>query len=150
MPTPPGSTRPTGSCRPSRLGLPEQDAYPALPEDGFGWAGQTRSFMRVDDCVRGILLILEGDIAQPCNFGSAELVSVNQLVDVIEETAGVRLKRRYNLTAPAGVRRRTSDSARPREAFGWEPSITLQAGLARTCRWVSDQVSARTLTGRRG
>lgn len=197
-------------------GLPEQDAYPAMPGDGYGWAelfserlalqfqaefgltariarlhnvygphcawddgrerapaalsrkvaqairagadeieiwgdgDQTRSFMHVDDCVRGILLILEGEIADPCNLGSAELVSVNQLVDVIEEIAGVRLKRRYNLTAPAGVRGRSSDNARLREAFGWEPSITLQAGLAQTYRWVADQVSARTLTGRRG
>ena len=197
-------------------GLPERDAYPAMPGAGHGWAdlfserlamqfqadfgltariarlhnvygpkcaweggrerapaalsrkvaeailagadeieiwgdgNQTRTFLHVSDCVHGILLILEGEVEQPCNLGSAELVSVNQLVDVIEEIAGVRLKRRYNLAAPAGVRGRTSDNARLRHAFGWEPSVELRAGMAETYQWVADQVSARTLTGRRG
>jgi GDP-D-mannose 3', 5'-epimerase len=116
----------------------------------WGDGNQTRSFMHVDDCVRGTLLILEGDIAEPCSLGSAETVSVNQLADVVEEIAGVRLKRRYNLSAPAGVRGRTSDNARIRQAFGWEPSIPLRDGLAGTYEWVARQVSARTLTGRRG
>ncbi len=116
----------------------------------WGDGNQTRSFLHVDDCVRAILLILDGAIAQPCNLGSPDLVSVNQLVDVIEEIAGVRLKRRYNLTAPAGVRGRGSDNSRLREAFGWEPSTSLSEGMAGTYRWVAGQVSARTLTGRRG
>lgn len=197
-------------------GLPEQDAYPAMPGEGHGWAelfgerlalqyqadhgmtvriaryhnvygpycqwdggrerapaalsrkvaeailagadeieiwgdgNQTRSFTHVDDCVRGTMLIFEGEVPEPCNLGSAELVSVNQLVDAIEEIAGVRLKRRYNLAAPAGVRGRTSDNALIQQAFGWEPSITLRDGLPGTYQWVARQASARTLTGRRG
>lgn len=116
----------------------------------WGDGNQTRSFTHVADCVRGTLLVFEGEIAEPGNLGSAEVVSVNQLLDVIEEIAGVRLKRRYNLAAPAGARGRTSDNARIREAYGWEPSITLRDGLAETYQWVARQVSARTLTGRRG
>jgi GDP-D-mannose 3', 5'-epimerase len=116
----------------------------------WGDGNQTRSFLHVDDCVRGMLLILDGAVGQPCNLGSAELVSVNQLADVIEEIAGVRLKRRYQLAAPAGVRGRTSDNARLREALGWEPAITLREGMTGTYRWIASQVSARTLTGRRG
>ena len=75
---------------------------------------------------------------------------MNELVDVIEEMAGVRLKRRYNLTAPAVVRGHASDNSRLREALGWEPSIGLTDGMAGTYRWIAGQVSARTLTGRRG
>lgn len=116
----------------------------------WGDGDQTRTFTYIDDCVRGTLMILEGDIADPVDLGSAELVTVNQLVDVIEEIAGVRLKRRYNLAAPAGARSRASDNALIREAFGWEPTITLRTGMEATYRWVFDQVSARTLTGRRG
>ena len=95
---------------------------------GIGAApgNQIRTFPHVSDCVHGILLILEGEVDQPCNLGSAELVSVNQLVDVIEESAGVRLKRRYNLAAATGVRGRTSDNARLRQASGWEPSVALR------------------------
>jgi nucleoside-diphosphate-sugar epimerase len=117
---------------------------------GAPLGNQTRTFLHVSDCVHGILLILEGEAEQPCNLGSAELVSVSQPVDVIEESAGVRLKRRYNLAAATGVRGRTSDNARLRQASGWEPSVALRAGMAGTYQWVADQVSARTLTGRRG
>jgi GDP-D-mannose 3',5'-epimerase len=85
-----------------------------------------------------------------CNLGGAELVSVNELVDVIEEIAGVRLNRRRNLTAPAGVRGRASDNSRLRAPLGWEPSISLTDGMAGTYRWIAGQLSARALTGRRG
>jgi GDP-D-mannose 3', 5'-epimerase len=116
----------------------------------WGDGNQTRTFLHVDDCVRGTLTIADGEHAEPVNLGGAELLSVNQLVDVIEEVAGVRLKRRYNLAAPAGVRGRGIDSSVLRETFGWEPSISLREGMASTFRWVYDQASARTLTGRRG
>lgn len=108
----------------------------------WGDGNQTRSFMHVDDCVRGTLMITEGELAGPVNLGSSELVSVNQLVDLVEEIAGVRLKRRYNLAAPAGVRGRNSDNTLLRSAFGWEPSVPLRDGLALTYGWVYDQILA--------
>ncbi len=107
----------------------------------WGDGNQTRSFMHVDDCVRGTLLITEGELAEPVNLGSSELVSVNQLADLVEEIAGARFKRRYNLAAQAGVRGRNSDNTLLRSAFGWEPSVPLRDGLARTYGWVYDQVA---------
>jgi nucleoside-diphosphate-sugar epimerase len=186
--------------------LREDDAYPALPEDGYGWeklfsermcrhfeedfglqcriaryhnvygplgtwAGgrekapaaicrkviearlsgskeieiwgdgkQTRSFMFIDDCLAGTLAILESDIHEPLNLGSSELVTINQLVDVVEDIAGVRLNRRYDLSAPKGVNGRNSDNTRIREYLGWEPSIRLREGIARTYQWIESQM----------
>ena len=186
--------------------LSEADAYPAMPEDGYGWeklftermcrhfaedfgmvtrvaryhnvygpegtwtggrekapaavcrkvaqavlsgdhsieiwgdGEQTRSFMYIDDCVRGSQMILAGDVDQPLNLGSAELVSINQLVSIVEDIAGVRCERNYKLDAPQGVRGRNSDNTMIRDRFGWEPSITLADGLARTYAWIYDEV----------
>jgi nucleoside-diphosphate-sugar epimerase len=186
--------------------LKEGDAYPAMPEDGYGWeklftermcrhfledfglttrvaryhnvygpngtwtggrekapaaicrkvataaitgehtipiwgdGEQTRSFMYVDDCVRGSQLILQGDSAEPVNLGSSELVSINGLVDIVEGIAGIRCDREYQLDAPQGVRGRNSDNTQILETYGWEPSITLLDGLEQTYRWVFDQV----------
>ena len=186
--------------------LSEQDAYPAQPEDGYGWeklfsermcrhveedygfatrvaryhnvygphgtwdggrekapaavcrkvatavvsgrheleiwgdGEQTRSFMYIDDCVYGSKMIMAGADSEPINLGSSELVSINQLVDIVEDIAGVRSKRHYKLDAPQGVRGRNSDNSLIRERFGWEPSISLADGLERSYRWVYDQV----------
>jgi nucleoside-diphosphate-sugar epimerase len=188
--------------------LREEDAYPAMPEDGYGWeklfsermcrhfledfgvqtrvaryhnvygplgtwtggrekapaaicrkvaeaklsgnheieiwgdGGQTRTFMYVDDCVSGTFMLTESDFAQPLNIGSDELVTVNQLVDIVESIAGVKLRRRYILDAPKGVRGRSSDNALIRKVFGWEPRISLAEGLEKTYRWIYDQVAA--------
>lgn len=187
--------------------LVEEDAYPALPEDGYGWeklfsermcrhfndefgletrvaryhnvygpegtwdggrekapaaicrkvaqaklsgndeieiwgdGEQTRSFMYVDDCIEGTLRLTQSDHSDPVNIGSSELVSINQLVDIVESVAGVKLKRTYNLAAPQGVRGRNSDNTRLRAALGWEPTITLADGLARTYRWIYDELA---------
>ncbi len=189
--------------------LREEDAYPAMPEDGYGWeklfsermcrhfredfglmtrvaryhnvygpfgaweggrekapaaicrkvieaaasgsneieiwgqGTQTRSFLYIDDCVKGTRLVVEGDVADPINVGSSELVTINQLVDMVEEIAGVRLRRRYNLQAPKGVNGRNSDNTMIRERLGWEPSIPLRVGLETTYRWIHDQFVAR-------
>ncbi|GAA3827971.1 NAD-dependent epimerase/dehydratase family protein [Nocardioides panacisoli] len=186
--------------------LREEDAYPAMPEDGYGWeklftermcrhfaedygmttrvaryhnvygpegtwtggrekapaavcrkiatavitgnheidiwgdGEQTRSFMYIDDCVKGSQMILAGDHAEPINLGSAELVSINQLYSIVEEIAGIRCKRNYQLDAPQGVRGRNSDNAKIREVFDWEPSIPLADGMAQTYAWIYDQV----------
>ncbi len=186
--------------------LKEEDAYPAQPEDGYGWeklfsermcrhyaedygfttrvaryhnvygpygtwAGgrekapaavcrkvaeaalsgdhrieiwgdgqQTRSFMYIDDCLHGTRMIMDGDSGVPVNLGSSELVTINQLVDLVEEIAGVRCERSYKLDAPQGVRGRNSDNTLIREIYGWEPSIPLATGLEETYAWVYDQV----------
>ncbi|MEI8234538.1 MAG: NAD-dependent epimerase/dehydratase family protein [Verrucomicrobiota bacterium] len=187
-------------------GLKEADAYPADPEDGYGWeklfsermcrhfredfglatrfaryhnvygpfgtfdggrekapaaicrkvinaklsgekeieiwgdGHQTRSFMYIDDCIHGTQAIMESDIVEPLNLGSAEMVSINQLVDMVEEIAGIELKRTYNLDAPKGVRGRSSDNTRIQELLHWEPSISLKSGLEKTYAWIYDQI----------
>ena len=188
--------------------LKESDAYPALPEDGYGWeklfsermcrhfndefgiatrvaryhnvygphgtwdggrekapaaicrkvaeaklsgsaeieiwgdGEQTRSFMYVDDCIEGTMRIMESDYADPLNLGSSHLVSINEVVDIVERLAGIRLRRTYNLAAPKGVRGRNSDNTLLRDVLGWEPSVTLEDGLERTYKWVYDQLAA--------
>src|SRR5678815_5739016 len=185
--------------------LKEEDAYPAMPEDGYGWeklfsermcrhfredfgittrvaryhnvygphgtwtggrekapaaicrkviqaklsgkheieiwgdGKQTRSFMYVDDCLYGTQRILNSDIIEPLNLGSSELVSINQLVDIVEEIAGVKLKRNYNLSAPKGVNGRNSDNTRIQQLMGWEPSTRLRDGLEKTYAWIHEQ-----------
>lgn len=189
-------------------GLKEEDAYPADPEDGYGWEKlfsermcrhfredfglqtriarfhnvygphgtfdggrekapaaicrkviaakmggskdieiwgdglQTRSFQYIDDCLHGIQAIMESDIIEPLNLGSAEMVSINQLVDIVEDIAGIKLQRSYKLDAPKGVRGRSSDNTLIRQKLGWEPSITLRAGLEKTYAWIYDQMKS--------
>jgi nucleoside-diphosphate-sugar epimerase len=92
-------------------------------------------------------MIMESDIVEPINLGSSELVTINQLVDIAEEIAGVKLKRNYNLSAPKGVNGRNSDNTRILELLGWEPSIRLKDGLARTYEWIESQMLAPVATG---
>ena len=109
----------------------------------WGDGEQTRSFMYIDDCVNGILDIMHGDSAEPVNLGSAELVSINQMADLLERISGTVVNRRYKLDAPQGVRGRNSDNSMFRSIYGWEPSITLYDGLERTYTWIQDQVKAQ-------
>ena len=191
---------------PDVVALKESDAYPAMPEDGYGWeklfsermcrhfeedfgmicrvaryhnvygphgtwAGgrekapaaicrkvleakmtgsheiniwgdgqQTRSFMFIDDCIEGTLRIINSDLAEPINLGSSELVTINQLVDIVEEIAGVRLKRTYDLNAPKGVNGRNSDNSMILSRLGWAPSTRLRDGLEQTYRWIEKQM----------
>jgi GDP-D-mannose 3',5'-epimerase len=193
--------------------LAEPDAYPAMPEDGYGWeklfsermcrhfredfgletrvaryhnvygphgtfdggrekapaavcrkviaaqctgskeievwgdGEQTRSFMYIDDCLFGTCALVASDVHEPLNIGSDELVTINQLIDIVEEIAGVTLKRRYNLNAPLGVRGRSSDNTLIRQELGWAPAIRLRDGIEQTYRWIYDQMT--TPTGRR-
>jgi nucleoside-diphosphate-sugar epimerase len=189
--------------------LCEEDAYPALPEDGYGWeklfsermyrhfredyglvtrvaryhnaygpfgtweggrekapaaicrkvieaqetgrreieiwgdGTQRRSFMYIDDCLEGTYRLMRSDVSEPLNVGSAELVSINELVDMVEEIAGVKLRRRYRPDAPKGVQGRSSDNTRIRERLGWEPRTPLRDGLKKTYAWIREQVRAR-------
>ncbi len=191
---------------PNVTALKEEDAYPAMPEDGYGWeklfsermcrhfredfgvqtriaryhnvygphgtydggrekapaavcrkviaaklsgkheieiwgAGtQTRSFMYIDDCVKGTQMLLNSDFVEPINIGSSELVSINQLVDIVEAIAGVKLQRNYNLSAPKGVNGRNSDNTLINKVFGWEPSTKLRAGMEKTYQWIHDEM----------
>lgn len=193
----------------SITGLKEADAYPAAPEDGYGWeklfsermcrhyredfgivtrvarfhnvygpfgtweggrekapaaicrkvieaqrsgvkeieiwgtGNQTRSFMYIDDCLEGIDLITKSDIIEPLNLGSDEQVSINQLVDIVESIAGIKLQRKYNLSAPKGVNGRNSDNTLIKELLGWAPSIPLRTGLEQTYAWIHEQMTSR-------
>jgi GDP-D-mannose 3',5'-epimerase len=107
----------------------------------WGDGQQTRTFMYIDDCMHGTMLIAESDVLEPINLGSAELVSINQLVDAVEAIAGTKLERRYNLAAPKGVRGRSSDNTMIKARLGWEPSTPLSVGLEMTYRWIYDQIA---------
>jgi nucleoside-diphosphate-sugar epimerase len=115
----------------------------------WGDGKQTRSFMYIEDCVEGTLRIMESDVTEPINLGSSEMVSIDELVDLVEDIAGVRLRRRYVPDAPKGVRGRNSDNTLIRERLGWEPCTSLRTGLARTYHWIFDQVLARALVSSR-
>jgi nucleoside-diphosphate-sugar epimerase len=188
--------------------LKEEDAYPAMPEDGYGWeklfsermcrhftedfglltrvaryhnvygpfgtydggrekapaavcrkviaaklsgkheieiwgdGHQTRSFMFIDDCLHGTQMLMNSDFAEPINIGSNEMVSINQLVSIVEEIAGITLKRSYNLSAPKGVNGRNSDNTLIQKVFGWEPSTRLRDGMEKTYRWIYDEMTS--------
>src|SRR5690606_4913995 len=94
-------------------------------------------------CLKGIDLIAHSDIVEPLNLGSSELVTINQLVDIVEEIAGIKLKRTYNLDAPKGVNGRNSDNTLIQKCFGWEPSISLREGMAKTYAWILDEYTAK-------
>jgi nucleoside-diphosphate-sugar epimerase len=106
----------------------------------WGDGNQTRSFMYIDDCVRGSRMIMESDIHEPINLGSSELVTINQLVDIAEQFAGVKLIRNYNLGAPRGVNGRNSDNTLIQKHLGWEPSTSLRNGLRKTYDWIRGQI----------
>jgi nucleoside-diphosphate-sugar epimerase len=191
---------------PDVTALKESDAYPAMPEDGYGWeklfsermarhfhedygietriaryhnvygprgswtggrekapaalcrkvaecvvtgqreidvwgdGEQTRSFMFVDDCVKGTRMLTESDVTEPINIGSSELVSINGLIDIISDIAGITVERRHDMSAPQGVRGRNSDNTMIVDKLGWEPSTSLRSGLEVTYAWVLEQV----------
>jgi GDP-D-mannose 3', 5'-epimerase len=109
----------------------------------WGSGEQTRSFMYIDDCLKGIDLLMNSEIIEPINLGSSEAVTINQLVDLAEQFAGIKLQRRYKLDAPKGVNGRNSDNTLIKKLLNWEPDTTLKTGLERTYRWIYDQYIAR-------
>jgi len=109
----------------------------------WGSGEQTRSFMYIDDCLKGIGLIMSSAILEPINLGSSEAVTINQLVDLAEEFAGIKLRRKYDLNAPKGVNGRNSDNALIKKLLNWEPDTSLRRGLEQTYRWIYDQYVAR-------
>ena len=109
----------------------------------WGSGVQTRSFMYIGDCLKGIDLIMNSEILEPINLGSSEAVTINQLVDLAEEFAGIKLSRKYNLSAPKGVNGRNSDNTLIQKCLHWEPNTPLRCGLEKTYRWIYDQYLAR-------
>jgi GDP-D-mannose 3',5'-epimerase len=109
----------------------------------WGTGHQTRSFMYIDDCVKGVQMIMNSGILEPINLGSAEMVSINQLVDIVEDIGGIKVKRTYDLGAPKGVTGRNSDNTLIQKYLNWEPGIPLRAGLEKTYAWIYDQFIAR-------
>lgn len=196
---------------PDVVPLQEADAYPALPEDGYGWeklfsermcrhfredfglttrvarfhnvygphgtwdggrekapaavcrkvaharatgrsaieiwgtGHQTRSFMFIDDCLKGIDLIMHSPIEEPLNLGSSELVTINGLVDIVEDIAGISLTRSFKLDAPQGVNGRNSDNRLIQQSLGWEPDTRLRDGMRTTYEWVEAEYLATRL-----
>jgi GDP-D-mannose 3', 5'-epimerase len=109
----------------------------------WGSGTQTRSFMYIDDCIHGIDLIMHSNILEPINLGSSEAVTINQLVDLAEEIAGIKLARKYDLNAPKGVNGRNSDNTLIHEYLHWEPKTPLRVGLEQIYKWIYDQYMAR-------
>lgn len=128
----------------SRKVIEAQDSG-VMKMDIWGDGTQTRSFMYIDDCVKGIDMITHCDdlIATPINLGSAELISINDLVSMIEEIAGVKLEREYILDAPRGVAGRNSDNTFIQEVLGWEPDLPLKTGMTHTYNWIKQQYADR-------
>jgi GDP-D-mannose 3',5'-epimerase len=111
----------------------------------WGDGTPTRSFMYIDDCTKGIDMITHCDdlIATPINLGSSELVSVNELVDIVEEIAHSKLHREYDVTAPRGVAGRNSDNTMIQSILHWEPRTPLREGMAKTYAWIAEQYADR-------
>jgi len=117
----------------------------ALAENGgeievWGDGEQTRSFMYIDDCVEGLIRIMASEYPEPLNLGTDELITINELVNLVARIAGKRITKRHNLSGPQGVRGRNSDNTRLRKVLGWEPSVALERGLAVTFEWIAEQV----------
>jgi len=115
--------------------------------DVWGDGRQTRSFTYIDDCIEGTLRLVDSPITQPLNIGSDELVSIDQLIDIIEEIAGTKLERKYDPSAPHGVRGRNSDNTKIKECLNWAPSIKLKDGLEKTYAWVYDKCMEEIKSG---
>lgn len=117
----------------------------ALSRDGdeievWGDGEQTRSFMYIDDCVEGLVRLMHSNHHEPLNLGTDQLVTINELVNMVCAVAGKRLRKRHDLSKPQGVRGRNSDNSRLRQVLGWEPGISLQQGLATTYRWIESEI----------
>ncbi|MEQ8763929.1 MAG: NAD-dependent epimerase/dehydratase family protein [Planctomycetota bacterium] len=110
----------------------------------WGDGEQVRSFTFIDDCLEGTFRLTGSDVTEPLNIGSDEHVTINELVSLVEEIAGIRLKRSYRLEAPKGVVGRSSDNALVKEKLGWAPSLSLQDGMERTYAWIHDEFHARS------
>jgi nucleoside-diphosphate-sugar epimerase len=113
----------------------------------WGDGEQTRSFCFIDDCVKGIDLLMHSDFREPLNLGQDRMVTINQLADMVAEIAGVRIEKKH-VPGPMGVRGRNSDNTLLRKVLDWEPEISLEEGLARTYGWIEEQVREKQTRGK--
>jgi nucleoside-diphosphate-sugar epimerase len=111
----------------------------------WGDGEQTRSYCYIDDCVEGIYRLMRSEHSDPLNLGQDRMLSINELVDIISAIAGKTIAKRYDLTKPQGVRGRNSDNTKLREVLGWEPAISLEAGLAKTYNWIANEVEKKSV-----
>lgn len=125
---------PAAICRKVALAAPGDEI------EIWGDGEQTRSFMYIKDCVDGIFQVMHSDYSDPLNLGTAELVTINQLVDLVADIAGKRIVKRHDLSKPQGVRGRNSDNTRLRQVLGWEPRTPLREGLRPTFQWVQERL----------
>jgi len=116
----------------------------------WGDGKQTRSFCYIDDCVKGTILLMESDYDKPINIGSERLVTIDQLADMIIKISGKAITKRYDLSAPQGVRGRNADISLARKVLGWEPKVSLVEGLARTYKWIEEQCAKDKLMTEKG
>jgi nucleoside-diphosphate-sugar epimerase len=116
----------------------------------WGDGEQTRSYCYIDDCVEGIHRLMRSDHREPLNLGQDRMISINELVDIVAQIAGKRIAKRYNLSAPQGVRGRNSDNTRLRAVLGWEPAVSLEVGLTHTYGWIEAQLPKREEMARVG
>jgi nucleoside-diphosphate-sugar epimerase len=107
--------------------------------DVWGDGNQTRSFLYIDECVEAVLRLMESNFEGPVNIGSEEMVTINQMVQIIARISGKSIKTRHILDAPTGVRGRNSDNTLIREKLGWDFSMTLEEGLTKTFIWINEQ-----------
>lgn len=114
----------------------------------WGDGSQTRSYCYVDDCVEGMLRLMRSEYRHPLNLGTDRLVTIDALVDIVARIAGKRIRRRYDLSKPQGVRGRNSDNSKLRAVLGWEPRVPLEEGLARTYHWIESRLRARDAAAR--
>ncbi len=110
----------------------------------WGDGEQTRSYCYIDDCVEGIYRLMQSDYAEPLNLGQDRMLSINELVDIVAGIAKKEIAKRYDITKPQGVRGRNSDNTRLRQVLGWEPAISLEAGLKKTYGWIAGQLQNKT------
>jgi nucleoside-diphosphate-sugar epimerase len=127
---------PAAMCRKVALAAPNDVI------EVWGDGEQTRSYCYVDDCVEGIHRLMRSDWREPLNLGQDRMISINELLDMVAELAGKPVKRSHDLTKPQGVRGRNSDNTRLRQALGWVPQVSLEAGLEKTYRWIVEQLRA--------
>ena len=106
----------------------------------WGDGNQTRSFMYIEDCIKGSTMLMQSNFTDPINIGSSQKVTINQLVDIAENIAGIKLNRKYNLNAPKGVNGRNSDNTLILEKFNWQPSVSLETGIEKTYSWIYQQI----------
>lgn len=106
----------------------------------WGDGKQTRSFLYIDDCLEGFISLMESDYNKPINLGSDRLVTINELADIIIKISGKQITKKYDLSAPQGVRGRNADLTLVKKVLGWRPSVSLEEGIRKTYRWIEDQI----------